>query len=205
VDSEKVHEKAKRKTLATFGLEVPEGLFDDFMGRTDRHLFAHLRDIYGLSDEQASAMYNFKQQAYHDLSHELELVPGALECLEALAGKTRLALVTSASRANQRISSNKFDLDRFFEFVLAQEDVSDPKPHPAPFLEAARRLGLHARDLLVIEDSPNGVTSAVTAGCSVVGLTTNFPAPTLLERGAGWIAPDFETIHALLDYAFSVT
>lgn len=49
--------------------------------------------------------------------------------------------------------------------VLATGDVvAHGKPHPEPYLHAARELGVRPGDCLAIEDSPTGVTSATSAG-----------------------------------------
>lgn len=49
--------------------------------------------------------------------------------------------------------------------VLATGDiVAHGKPHPEPYLHAARELGVDPVDCLAVEDSPTGVTSSTQAG-----------------------------------------
>jgi beta-phosphoglucomutase-like phosphatase (HAD superfamily) len=48
--------------------------------------------------------------------------------------------------------------------------VTYSKPHPEPYVEAARLLGVRPDECLAIEDSPTGVTSARDAGCRVVAV-----------------------------------
>ena len=57
-----------------------------------------------------------------------------------------------------------------FDVVVAGDDVQQSKPHPDPYLMAARLLGVHPEDCLAIEDSPTGVRSAAAAGCRVVAV-----------------------------------
>ncbi len=57
-----------------------------------------------------------------------------------------------------------------FDVVVAGDDVEQSKPHPDPYLMAARLLGVHPEDCLAIEDSPTGVRSAAAAGCRVVAV-----------------------------------
>lgn len=57
-----------------------------------------------------------------------------------------------------------------FDVVVAGDDVEQSKPHPDPYLMAARLLGVHPDDCLAIEDSPTGVRSAAAAGCRVVAV-----------------------------------
>ena len=47
------------------------------------------------------------------------------------------------------------------------DDVSRSKPAPEIYLKAASQLGHAPADLLVLEDSENGIRSAISAGCKV--------------------------------------
>ncbi len=49
------------------------------------------------------------------------------------------------------------------------------KPHPEPYLTAARRLGVDAADCLAIEDSNTGARSAESAGCTVMVVQNHVP------------------------------
>lgn len=57
-----------------------------------------------------------------------------------------------------------------FDTLVVGDDVTDGKPHPEPYLTAARRLGVPPQRCLAIEDSPTGVRSAVAAGCITIGV-----------------------------------
>jgi beta-phosphoglucomutase-like phosphatase (HAD superfamily) len=48
--------------------------------------------------------------------------------------------------------------------------VDEAKPHPAPYLTAARLLGVDIRRCVAIEDSPTGVASARAAGAAVLAV-----------------------------------
>jgi beta-phosphoglucomutase-like phosphatase (HAD superfamily) len=60
------------------------------------------------------------------------------------------------------------DLVQRFHAVIALGDYADSKPAPDPFLKAAERLGVDARDCLALEDSYNGIRSASAAGMMAV-------------------------------------
>ncbi len=57
-----------------------------------------------------------------------------------------------------------------FDVVVTGDEVRNGKPHPEPYLLAARELGVHPSECIAIEDSPTGVRSALDAGCRVVGV-----------------------------------
>src|SRR5262249_49144179 len=104
--------------------------------------------------------------------------PGALDLLEDLhAHAVPCALVTMSYR-------------NFAEAVLAAlprggsaggaagDDVTMGKPHPEPYLTAARLLAADPADCVAIEDSPTGVASAEAAGIPVLAVQHLVPIPS---------------------------
>jgi beta-phosphoglucomutase-like phosphatase (HAD superfamily) len=63
--------------------------------------------------------------------------------------------------------------------VVVGDDVANGKPHPEPYLLAARRLGVDPARCLAIEDSPTGVASALAAGCTVLAVPNHVPLDAL--------------------------
>lgn len=111
---------------------------------------------------------------------DIEPLPGAVDALSALAAdpSARFAIATSCTRdlAAVRISSSGIAPP---PVVVTVDDVERGKPHPDPFLEAARRLGVDPADCLVVEDAPGGLASAHAAGCATLAVTTTTPRAEL--------------------------
>jgi HAD superfamily hydrolase (TIGR01509 family) len=57
-----------------------------------------------------------------------------------------------------------------FDAVVCGDEVTRTKPHPEPYLTAARLLGAPIGRCVAIEDSPNGIASARAAGAVVVAV-----------------------------------
>ncbi len=95
--------------------------------------------------------------------------PGVEEALVELVGRYRLGVVTSKSRALAMRALERFQLDRFFEVVVACEDVERHKPDPYPVLYAAGLLGIPAERCAYVGDSPHDVSAALGAGALAVG------------------------------------
>jgi HAD superfamily hydrolase (TIGR01509 family) len=64
-----------------------------------------------------------------------------------------------------------------FAAVVTGDVVDRGKPHPEPYLAAARDLDVLAADCLAIEDSDTGTRSAVAAGCRVLVAPLHVPVP----------------------------
>ena len=100
--------------------------------------------------------------------------PGARDLLlESRAAGLPTALVSASwKRLIDAVAQHVHDDLRVtaFDVVVAGDDVEQSKPHPDPYLTAARLLGVDPADCLAIEDSPTGVRSAAAAGCGVVAV-----------------------------------
>lgn len=59
--------------------------------------------------------------------------------------------------------------------LVSAEDVTNGKPAPDCYLQAARRLGVDPQECVVVEDAPNGISAARAAGMRVLGVRTTFP------------------------------
>ncbi|WP_343234362.1 HAD family hydrolase [Microbacterium salsuginis] len=106
--------------------------------------------------------------------------PGARELLADLreAG-IKTGLVTMSMR---RMATTVVDLIDFaaFDAIVAGDDATRPKPFPDPYLQACEALGVDPAETVAIEDSPNGLRSAVASGAAVIGV------PLMLSlEGAG--------------------
>ncbi len=96
--------------------------------------------------------------------------PGARELLESLrdAG-IPTALVTMSLRRMAQSVVDLIDFDAF-DVVIAGDDATRPKPFPDPYLQACEALGVDPAHTVAIEDSPNGLRSAVASGAAVIGV-----------------------------------
>jgi len=89
-------------------------------------------------------------QVFFEARHEVEFFPHALETLDALAGRYRLAALT-----NGNASFRKLGLDRYFSFGFSAADVGAGKPAPDMFHAALNEAGaapaqsIHVGDHLV--------------------------------------------------------
>jgi beta-phosphoglucomutase-like phosphatase (HAD superfamily) len=64
-----------------------------------------------------------------------------------------------------------------FVTLVTGDQVANGKPHPEPYQEAARRLGVRPQDCLAIEDTVTGLTSAEAAGVFVLAVENIIELP----------------------------
>ncbi|MGY1434446.1 HAD-IA family hydrolase [Streptomyces reniochalinae] len=96
-------------------------------------------------------------------------LPGTVELLASLPPGS-WAVVTSATRelAEARLGAVGIEAP----LVIAADDITRGKPHPEPYLLAARKLGADPARCVVFEDAPAGLTAGRGAGMRTVGLAT---------------------------------
>ena len=54
-----------------------------------------------------------------------------------------------------------------YEFIISNQEVIYPKPHPEIYVQAIHRLGLLPEEVLIVEDSPVGLEAAYATGAQV--------------------------------------
>ena len=99
----------------------------------------------------------------------IELKDGAEDLLVYLKEngyRIALATATPPDRAEKYLRAH--DLYKYFDVTVSASMVSLGKPAPDIYLLAAEMLGLSAQSCLALEDSPNGIRSASSAGCVTV-------------------------------------
>jgi HAD superfamily hydrolase (TIGR01509 family) len=88
-----------------------------------------------------------------------------------------------------------------FDALVTGDEVSHGKPHPEPYLAAARLVGADPADCIAIEDSPAGVRSATAAGVPTIAVPHVVSVPqvegaTQIDTLAGVRAGDLTSIVA---------
>lgn len=126
------------------------------------------------------------------------LKAGAAELMDALDRmKLPFGLATSSRRPWVERHFAAYALADRFRAVVTRQDCVEGKPHPEPYLNAARLLGAAPMDVLALEDSHAGVASAYAAGCMTV-MAPDLLAPTDEHRAQVVIVSSLHDVIALL-------
>jgi len=199
-DTEPLHAEAKRRTLDRYGIGYPPTIFDAFKGRTDVDFFDYVAAELGPRGHESSVLLEAKRREYLTLFEEVQLMPGFTTFLPLARRRfERLGIATSATLHDFELVAKRFDFAGSIDAVVTSDDTTRFKPDPEPYLVALERLGVEADAALVVEDSPNGVRSAVAAGTFVVGLDTAFPRRELEVAGAHLVLSGFGELSGRLD------
>tara|TARA_B110000196_G_scaffold277016_1_gene255314 strand:+ start:572 stop:1291 length:720 start_codon:yes stop_codon:yes gene_type:complete len=96
--------------------------------------------------------WNYFSQSWKDT---IQLFPESLEALMILSKNYKLGMVTNGLSEHQRFKIKKFQLEKYFEFVLISEELGVQKPDEKIFQIAIQKMNLEAEKLIHIGDNPN--------------------------------------------------
>jgi len=187
VDSEPLHFRSLRDALLTEAVEITrEEYWEHLLAHDDKGSIRKAFERRGerLDPARLERVERRKVERFAELIPEVPVFPGARELVVALAAGVPLAIASGARREEIEAILDGIGLRGSFDTVVGAEDAPRTKPDPAPYLEAARRLGGRASGLVpqecvAFEDSVPGLLSALGAGMKVVGVATSYPAEKL--------------------------
>ncbi|GAA3345722.1 HAD family phosphatase [Amorphoplanes nipponensis] len=178
VDSEKVWDIALHELAAHAGGKLSEGARLAMIGSSMASSMRILREDLAQPDRDEAADVAWLTRRVEELFAEgLVWRPGALELLRAVrAAGLPTALVTSTGRRLVEVALDTLGRDNF-DVVVCGDEVSAPKPDPAPYRTAADLLGVPIEACVAIEDSPTGMKSAVASGAAVLAVPAELELP----------------------------
>ena len=169
LDSERLALEAFVRACAELGWPADLAAYQRCIGSTQRRTEEILRQAYG-SGFPYEAIDARWSSHYHARLAEgpVPVKSGAVELLEYLAArKVPVALVTSTRRPTAEGKLTATRLITYFDCLVCGGETTRGKPHPEPYLTAARALAVDPVGCWALEDSANGVRSAHGAGCTV--------------------------------------
>jgi HAD superfamily hydrolase (TIGR01509 family) len=135
----------------------------------------YIREHMGIELEPSEVVEKLLDDVVARIDQAVPWRPGARELLAGLAeaGVPRALVTMSYRRFVAPVLSGL--PEGTFDVVVTGDAVSHGKPHPEPYLKAARELRLDPADCLAIEDSNTGARSAESAGCRVLVVPNHVP------------------------------
>ena len=138
----------------------------------------HMREQMGIELAPEQIVDEMLDDVIGQVEREVPWRPGSRELLTSLgdAGVPCALVTMSYARFVKPILEGL--PPGTFSAVVTGDAVARGKPHPEPYLTAARDLDVLASECLAIEDSDTGATSAAGAGCTVLCAPLHVPIPT---------------------------
>ena len=95
----------------------------------------------------------------------IEKKKGIDELLEYLEKKgIKKAVASSSFRKKVDNFLDKVELKNKFDYIIAGDEVKNSKPAPDLYLDVIKKFGISNKNIMILEDSKNGLTAAKNAG-----------------------------------------
>jgi len=179
LDTETPDYHSWQKVYQAYGLELPLDLWLTFVGGTSETTFEphdYLESKLN-SKVDREQIWVSRRKSYLQHLEDLPVMPGVKALLESSRGNGLKLAVASSSPENW-VSGHltRLELLDYFDVIVTADDVAETKPNPALFLLAAEKLGVQPDEVIVLEDSPNGVNGAKRAEMFVVAVPNSITA-----------------------------
>jgi len=162
-----------QEIYAEHGAWLPIELWGQLIGgagATDFDASIHLEKLIGHPVDRPSLNALWRARSDELIAHQ-PIQPGVKDYLnDARRLGLRLAIASSSPHNWVDMYLARLGLLDYFEIIKCGDDVRQVKPHPSLFLAALSALHLQAEEVIVFEDSPNGVKAAKSAGIFTVAV-----------------------------------
>jgi HAD superfamily hydrolase (TIGR01509 family) len=170
LDSEPVWNEAREALVRERGGTWDERAPTDMMGMSSKEWSSYVHDRLRVPMTPAEINDDVVRRVAATYEDGLPLLRHAIETVRGLAARWPLGLASSSNRPIIDLVLERAGVRACFTAVVSSEEVANGKPAPDVYLAAARELGVDPAECTAIEDSTNGVKSAVAAGMRTIAV-----------------------------------
>ncbi len=166
-DTMPIHYKAWCATLGEHAVHFPEPMFNDLGGVPTHRVVEILNERHQLG-LPVHELVSAKEALFQQWSLDVQPIEPVVAVARRFHGIKPLGVASGGHRHIVRRTLELLGVLDLFGAVVCSEDTPRGKPHPDPFLEAARLLGVEPGRCLVFEDSVTGLSAAQAAGMQCI-------------------------------------
>ena len=166
-DTMPTHYRAWQTVLGEHARDFPEAMFYELGGTPAAQVIEMLNERHGYAlpvDETVER----KEKLFLELSSDVAAIEPVVSLAREWHGRKPMAVASGGHRRVVMNTLRALGIAGLFDAIVTSEDYTRGKPHPDPFLEAARRLEVVPEQCLVFEDTQTGIRAATAAGMASV-------------------------------------
>ena len=169
-DSMPLHLKAWVNACDHFDLICPPEEMQQFAGLSTYKIAGEVLERYNPDrvNPESMELASRKILEFDKLHSYVQPISMIVEVARENFRKLPMAVGTGGTRATASMTLKLLDLDKYFEVLVAAEDVDNHKPEPDTFLKCAELLKVKPEKCIVFEDGDRGIEAAKRAGMKVV-------------------------------------
>lgn len=170
LDSEPLHEKAKKKILIECGIKENIDLSWS-IGQPNHKLWESIIDKFAIKktiEELEKQQYDYILEDIKE--NQIQTSKGLNELLQWLRNHDKkIGLASSSNRYYVDSILNYYKISNFFHFVVAGDEVLQKKPEPDVYLKVLSLSKVSSKEAIAIEDSNAGSIAATLADIPCIG------------------------------------
>lgn len=160
-DTAELNYRAYKLAYYDLGIEIDKNLFKKTLGLS----VYEFNNAMGLNCD-VERLRELKSKYYIELS--LFAKPNEYLLNVVRTSKLPKSLVTTSRLCNIEPLLEKYDLRKYFDCIITQEDVTRHKPDPEAYIKACQGMMIYPEDVLAFEDTRPGFVAAREAGCDCI-------------------------------------
>ena len=205
INDEPIQMRAYQEILKGEDIDLTEDEYYSALGMDDRRFVeaALKRANREVNGDKVGDICRAKTQKWREIvENDLPLFDGVQNFVENMSREFALGIVSMANGEEIAWVLAQAGLADLFSIVVSSQNVKNCKPDPECYrtgfrmLDAVRsahgHLPMTHRECLVIEDSPPGIESAVSAGLPALGVANTVSPDALRAAGAKAVATNLD-------------
>ncbi len=165
IDSESIYVRAALLNNEINNYNVPLDVIMNTIGRNRESV----RQVV-IESQDKDFDYDIYRSKLMDIYNkdELTLKKGAINILEhCKKNNILMAIATSTYKEKQLKILKKLDIAKYFDYMVFGDEIKNSKPCPDIYLKVYEHYNFNKEDIIIFEDSRNGILSAHNAGIKV--------------------------------------
>ena len=170
VDSESIYVKAALKNLEVNHYNIPMSAIMGIIGQNrvaGRKLIESTQDDSFNYDKYIKDFEKIRNQILENEPYKLK--KGALNILNyCKKHNIKTAIATSTARDKQTKVLTELGIIDYFDYMVFGDEIKNSKPDPEIYLKVFEHYNYDKDEMIIYEDSNNGILSGYNAGIKVV-------------------------------------
>jgi len=179
LDTEPLYTKAEIRLFGEYGVIIPEEDWSLFRGCSEQDFFDLSMKRYKITEDRHIFMAKGREYVRDEFKTSLTFMPGFHQLHKLVIQHYCIGLVTASPRRNLNWLQTLINLDELFEHIISGDESEKNKPHPEPYLVMMKKLRVKPENVVIIEDSLQGIRAALASGAAVIAKTGSVPKSDL--------------------------
>jgi beta-phosphoglucomutase-like phosphatase (HAD superfamily) len=119
-------------------------------------------------------VYNRKKIIANQLFNNFKIDDDKIEMFKYLKNKKiKIGVITNSNRKSAELLLKKTGIFDMIDILISNSDTENKKPHAEPYIRGMLHFNKNIEEYLIIEDSDDGIQSAINSGCDYIRVSNS--------------------------------